>query len=276
VASDQNTSTIEPDLDQVEPVIPNQLPAYRAISVQAVLSLFFGILAIFSFAHPFFYLFSVVAIVMGILANRAIQRYPDMLTGTGLAKTGITLGLIFGLVSGTYTGVQTFVRTRAAEGFARKYTELLKAPSEGDVLWYSLHPQQRKDKTSAQVLQEFESAKTKDRMMAEQKTGPLKALRKRLASSKDQELRFVKIRNVGEDDSRGGETTIYAVAIFEVEGPVSKEFPQEHQHVATVLKGMSKGRHYDWWVDDLKFPFNDEEITPTSAKPADDGHGHAH
>jgi len=275
VASDQTTSIIDPELDQVDPVIPNQLPAYRAISARAVLSVFFGILAIFSFAHPFFYVFSILAIGMGILANRAIQRYPDMLTGGSLAKAGITLGLIFGLVSGTYTGVQTFVRTRAAESFARKYAEVLKSPSEGDVLWYSLHPGQRKDKTPAQVLHEFEAAKTKERMMAEQKTAPLRSLRKRLASSKDEELHFVKIQDVGLDESRGAEVNLFAVAVFEVEGPGNKEFPEKHQYAAVIFKGTAKGRQYEWWVDDMKFPYNLQTIAP-SVQPVDDGHGHAH
>jgi hypothetical protein len=275
VTSDQNTSTIDPELEQVDPVIPNQLPAYRAISARAVLSVFFGILAIFSFAHWSFYVFSILAIGMGILANRAIQRYPDMLTGGSLAKAGITLGLIFGLVSGTYTGVQTLVRTRAAESFARKFVEIVKSPSEGDALWYSLHPVQRKDKTTTQVLQEFESAKTKERMMVDQKTAPLRSLRKRLSSSKDEDIHFVKIQSVGLDESRGAEVNLYAVALFEVEGPGNKEFPEKHQYAAAILKGTAKGRQYEWWVDDIKFPYNLQEIAPT-AKPVDDGHGHAH
>jgi hypothetical protein len=275
VASDQTTSTIDPELDQGDPVIPNQLPAYRAISPLAVISVFLGIFSVFSFAHPFFYVFSILAIVMGISANRSIRRYPEMLTGGNLAKVGITLGLMFGLISGTYTGVQTFVRTRAAESFSRKYAEILKAPTEADALWYSLHPSQRKDKTPAQVLQEFDSAKTKERMMVEQKTAPLRSLRKRLALSKDEELHFVKIQDVGLDDSRGADVNIYAVALFEVEGPGNKEFPEKHQYAAAVFKGAAKGRAYEWWVDDMKFPYNLQAIAPT-AKPADDGHGHAH
>jgi hypothetical protein len=276
VASDQNTSIIDPELDQDDPVIPNQLPAYRAISARAIISLFFGILAIFSFAHPFFYTFSILAILTGISANWAIQRYPDMLTGAGLAKAGITMGLIFGLISGTYTGVQNFVRTRAAESFGRKYVELLKAPTDGEVLWYSLPPTQRKEKTPADVAKEFDSAKTKEKMMVEQKIGPLRSLRKRLTASKNQDVRFVKIQDVGLDESRGSDMSIYAIAIFEVEGPPSKEFPEEHQHAAAVFKGFPKDRHYEWWVDDLRFPYNNQTIAPPEGKASGDGHGHAH
>jgi hypothetical protein len=275
VASEQNTSTIDPELDQGDPVIPNQLPAYRAISALAVFSVFLGILSIFSFAHQAFYVLSIMAIVMGILANRSIRRYPDMLTGGGLAKAGITLGLVFGLVSATYTGVQYFVRSRAADSFARKYAEVLKSSGEGEVLWYTLHPAQRKEKTPDQVLQDLESSKAKERMMVEQKNGPLRSLRKRIASSKDEQIRLVEIRDVGQDESRGADVVIYAVVLYEVEGPGNKEFPEKHQYAAAVLKGNAKGRQYEWWVDDVKFPFKRDEVT-TIAKPVDDGHGHAH
>ena len=37
--------------------------------------------------------------MLGMLAHRTIRRYPDMLTGHGLANAGIALGLIFGLGS---------------------------------------------------------------------------------------------------------------------------------------------------------------------------------
>jgi hypothetical protein len=179
-------------------------------------------------------------------------------------------------MSGTYTGVQIFVRTRAAENFAKKYMEVVKAPSEAEAFWYSLHPLQRKDKTPIQVLQEFDSAKTKERMMVDQKAGPVRALRKRLAASKDEVLHFVKIQDVGQDESRGAEVTIYAVAIFEVEGPGNKDFPEKQQYAAAIFKGTSKGRQYEWWVDDMKFPYYMQAIAPPVAKPADDGHGHAH
>jgi predicted GIY-YIG superfamily endonuclease len=275
VASDQNTSIMDPEVDQADSVIPNQLPAYRAISPLAVCSLFFGILASFSFAHSFFYVFAILAVAMGILAIRAIQHYPDMLTGSSLAKAGITLGLMFGLISATYTGVQTFVRTRAAESFSRKFAELLKSPSESDVVWYTVHPQQRKDKTPAQVLKEFDSSKAKERMMAEQRHGELRKLWKRLTSSTGEEIHFVKIQDLGLDESHGADVTFFAVALFEVEGPGNAEFPEKHQYAAAVLKGTAKGRHYEWWVEEVKYPYNLQTIAPT-VKPADDGHGHAH
>ncbi len=114
--------------------------------------------------------------------------------------------------------------------------------------------------------------------MVEQRTGPVRSLRRRLKSSNDQDLRFVKIQSVGQDDSRGADNTIYAVAVFEVEGAKSKEFPETHQYAAAVFKGNQKGRHYEWWVEDLKFPYNSESIAPSArptatvtATPTDEG-----
>ena len=151
MAIDQRTSTAAAGTAPAGPAIENEIPTYRAISRQAIFSVACGALSVCSFAHPAFYLFSVLAVGLGILAQRAIRRYPDMLTGAGLANAGITLGLVFGLISGTVSTVQYFVRKRQAEEFARKYAEVLKSPNEGDVLWYGTHPDLRKEKTGAQL-----------------------------------------------------------------------------------------------------------------------------
>ena len=110
-------------------MIENELPTYRAISNLAIFSLVCGALAIFSFAHPFFYLAAILAVVLGMLAHRAIRQYPDMLTGHGIANAGIALGLIFGLGCGTYTTVQTFVRTRMAETVRASSTRRFSSPT---------------------------------------------------------------------------------------------------------------------------------------------------
>src|SRR3954447_2179230 len=75
VATDQKTSDVLTD-PLAGSVIENELPTYRAISPRAVLSLLCGILAIFSLAHPFFYVFAILAVVLGFTADRNIQRYP--------------------------------------------------------------------------------------------------------------------------------------------------------------------------------------------------------
>ena len=276
MATDQKTSTLSTDPELPDSVIENELPAYRAISVRAIFSVVCGAIAIFTFAHPFFYLAAILAIVLGVLAHRAIRLHPDMLTGNGLANAGIALGLIFGLGCGTYTTVQTYVRTRLAEQFAHKYEGILQSKSLADLLWYNLHPDGRKDQTGEQLIKTIEGTKPKDKMMAEQRYGSLLALNKRLTASKDEHIEFVAIEAIGEDDSRGIEMPVFALAVFEVNGPGNKDFPEKRQYALAILKGRSKNKQYEWWVDDVKFPYTPKSYAPVATGPPDDGHGHAH
>src|SRR5579875_3187357 len=66
--------------------IENEIPTYRAISNRAVFSVICGVLASFSFADLIFLVFAVLAVVLGVTANLAIKRKPDLLTGTRLAN----------------------------------------------------------------------------------------------------------------------------------------------------------------------------------------------
>ena len=92
MAIDQKTSLIDTEHEDAGAVIENEIPTYRAISGRAVFCLVCGVLSVFSFAHPVFYAFSILAVGLGIWAHRTIRRLPDMLTGQGLASTGIGLG----------------------------------------------------------------------------------------------------------------------------------------------------------------------------------------
>jgi hypothetical protein len=272
VATDQKTKIVN-----IEPgsVIENELPTYRAISVQAVFSLVCGALAIFCFGHPFFYVAAILAVMFGFLAHRTIRQYPDMFTGRGLANAGIAMGLVFGLGTATYTTVQWYVRTSQAEKFGRRYAEILKSPRLGDFLQYSLHPDGRKDEQKDEFVKRFETAQPKEKMMIETKYGQTLALRKRLQSSKDEHVEFVRIEAVGEDEGQGGEIPIFAFALYEVHGPGSKEFPEKQQYALAILKGRLKGKQYDWWVEDVRYPYTPQSYLPV-AKAPDDGHGHAH
>ena len=147
MATDQKASALDTSIEPVDSPIENELPTYRAISARAVLSVICGGLAICSFADPSFYVFSVLAVVLGFWAHCAIRIYSDVLTGRRLASAGIALGLVFGLASFTYSTVQRFLWNRQAEQFARKYAEILQSPSFGDVLWYNTGPEMRKDLT---------------------------------------------------------------------------------------------------------------------------------
>ncbi len=114
MATDQKSPPFADEAALVPSAIENEIPTYRAISKYAIFSVLFGIISSFSFASLFFLVFSVGAVILGILAHLAIKQYPDMFTGRRLANVGIALGLIFGLVVSTYTGVQSFLLTREA------------------------------------------------------------------------------------------------------------------------------------------------------------------
>ncbi len=169
MATDQKTSLIDAESDQIGSVIENELPAYRAISRLAVCALIFGFLALFSFAHWFFYVFAILAIAVGTAANVRIKRYPDLFTGRGLASAGIAMGMIFGLSAATISTVETYVRNREAERFAKQLVVAFKTPNSGEASWWTLHPSLRKEKTAVQYLHEVEAAKGKEKMMHEQK-----------------------------------------------------------------------------------------------------------
>ena len=101
--------------------------------------------------------------------------------------------------------------------------------------------------------------------------GPLRNLKKRLDSSKNQEIHIVKL----EGEARDG-MNLVALALFEVHGPESKDFPEKQEYALMVLKGtMEGGKGYEWWVDEFQFPFKPATAT-LPVKPVDDGHGHAH
>jgi len=275
VAIDHKSHLIDDVQPETTSAIENELPAYRAISARAVFSVVCGVLAICSFAHLYFVFFAVLAVLFGVSANRAIKRYPDVLTGRGLANAGIALGLIFGLTSFTVLSVQDFIRTREAAKFARQYAEVLKTGTLGEVLWYNLHPEIRKSKTPEQVSHEYESVQAKDKMMMEQKTAPFRQLRKRLASSKDESIRFVDIEGQGVEESHSAEIDLYSLAKFEIEGPASPDFPEKKEFALAIMKSRLNGRKFEWWVQDLRYPYLPKTYVPV-AKPADDGHGHAH
>ncbi len=276
MATDQKTPTMTAGAPPAQSPIENEIATYRAISRLAVAGLAFGFLSLFCFASTVFYICSVLAVILGILANRSIQRKPDVLTGAGLANAGIALGLSFGLIAGTISSVQTYVIKREASKFALKYIDILKAPTMGEVLLYNLNPLQRKDRTTAQMVQEFEAAKTRERMAMEQKMGPVLRLRARLTSSAEQKIRFVDIEDTGIDDGRSSEITYYALALFEITGPPTKDSPETQQNALVVLKGQIMGRKYEWWADDIAFPYKPKSFVPAAKPSDDDGHGHAH
>ena len=270
MATDQKSSNVLPEPTTSSP-IENELPTYRAVSSRAVLSLVCGILGIFSIASPFFFIFSVLAVVLGFTADWNIQRYSDILTGRRIAQTGASLGLIFGLGIFTITSVQGFVRSRNAESFARYYAQVMKTGTFADLLYLEMAPGHRKSTSPMEVLEKFQSAKKKEAAMNEMRTSPMRNVKKRIDSSKDTDFRFVRL----EGEATEG-LTLVAMALFEVRGPVTKEFPEEREYAVAFMKGTAEGgKGYQWWVDEFRYPYK-PATAAIPEKPVDDGHGHSH
>lgn len=254
-------------------VIENEFPAYRAISRGAVFAAMFGALSIFCFADPWYFLiFPILAIVTGVLADRRIQRFSDVLAGRKIAQAGIAMGLSFGLMAFTLTTVQRFVNGRSAARFAVKYVDVLQKGTLGDMLWYGIDPKNRQATTPEKVLEQYraKAAESDGGPMAQARTGAYTQIMNRLASGGDQHVEFVQIENVAMEGA-----TPAALAQFKIHGPTSKEFPEEEQIIGVVLKSLNDGSDDPWWVEEVYFPYKPSTYVP-AAKPVDDGHGHAH
>jgi hypothetical protein len=274
VSTDQTGQLTAEEAPPKPSPIENELPTYRAISTRAVFSVICGALAIFSFADLTFLLFAALAVILGLMANLAIKRNPDLLTGRRLANTGVALGLVFGLTVVTYTMVQNYILAREASKFGLAYAKVLKEGSFGDALLYRADAETRKTKTAAAMQQEYESAKARERGIADEKIRGLLNLRKALAR-KDVQLHLIGIEDQGVDEERVGRVGYYAFALYEVEAPPAKGESEERQFALAVFKGVATGRHYDWLVENVIFPYLPKSYQ-SAAKPVDDGHGHGH
>jgi len=270
VATEQETkpATTDPDLDR--PVIENEIPTYRAVSTRAIFAVICGLLAAFSFAHPIFYLFAALAVILGVSADRSIQRYPDMLTGQTLARVGVLLGLVFGLSIAAITNLQSYLIRREASVFASSYAETLKSGTIQDLYWLGLPPTVREKKTAEEHWTQLQGSAGQERAMADMKNAPLKSLHERLKSSPEQRISFKRV----EGQSDESDMTPVILAVFDIEGPATKDH-QGHELALGVIKGLipDNSNKYEWWVDDLRYPYQPASYV-IPQKPVDDGHGH--
>jgi uncharacterized protein DUF4190 len=250
-------------------IIENEIPAYRAISPMAVLSLILGLLSILCFADVMFVAAAVAAVVVGILADRKIQRLPDVLTGRGLAQAGIALGLIFSLSSVTIVAIQGIVRKNAASRFVNAYIKVLKEGTLDDCLWYRVPPAGR-EKTSPKEAVEQMRTMNREPGMFEAQSAPIKAMRSRLASSPEQRISLDEIEDEGLDG-----LDPYASIRLRLEGPTSKQYPQSVEYALLAMKGQREGGKLQWWLEDIRFPYQPKTHV-VQPKPVDDGHGHGH
>ncbi len=266
----------EPNLNVTSPEsatlssIENEIPAYRAISPEAVMALVLGVLSVLSFASWYFLTFPVAAILIGSLAERKIRRFPEVLTGRGLSQAGVALGLIFGLTAVTVTTVQGAIRVSQAKGFARAYEKILRQGSFADAVYYGQHPGMRATSTPKKMLDQM-SKPGPGQSMFEEQYGPIREIKKALAKKAD--LHLVRVESHGEQ-----ELTQFAGVVFAVHSDAAKDPADRERHALAVFKwaGPSNPTR-GWWVTDVIFPYKDKSfLAPAPTKKADDGHGHAH
>ena len=134
-------------------------------------------------------------------------------------------------------------------------------------MWLGMPPQQRKGTTAEDVRQKMQSSKKQEQAQMEMKIGPLKLLKQRV-DQKDQDFHFVRLENELDEG-----LTAVALALFEVHGPETKEFPQKEEYALVIMKGTSTENGYEWWADDVRYPYQPNTAV-IQEKPADDGHGH--
>ena len=291
MAIEQESSPGDPDLKMLRrSAIENEIPTYRAVSTRAVFATICGLLAGLSFTHPVFYLFAAAAVILGFSADRAIQRYPDLLTGRGLARAGVALGLIFGLSIYTITSVQTFLFKRQVAEFAREYARILKESSLADAYWVSLSPNARAHVTPEENMKQMQD-KREEAAMTEMKFAGVRNLSTQLHASPESTITFKGIEDHGSED-----LVLVALALFDVHvGPIphkheeGEEEGHEHDHdhadegprdlhaMATIKGYVPEGKDaYEWWVEDLTYPYQPKTGSLPTPKAVDDGHGHAH
>jgi hypothetical protein len=266
--------SIEPNMSQhpaeTLPVsaIENEIPTYRAISAEAVVSLICGIVAVLSFVHWVFLISAAAAIILGILADRKIQRLSDVLTGRAIAQAGIALGMIFGLSSITTMAVQDWIQVREASKFAKVYENIVNTGTFEDAIWYGQNPLIRKGKSPQELLAEMKKSMRGPGMLEFEQASLVK-LRSEIADQ-GAKLHFVKIEKYGRE-----KLEFYATALFELHHPASKGHAAGEEFALAVLKGWNANRRYEWWVSTLVFPYKPDTFAP-APQPVDDGHGHAH
>src|SRR5262249_44219499 len=200
-----------------------------------------------------------------------IQKFPDILTGRGLAQAGVGLGLIFGLTSVSIETVSSVLRARDASRFAREFETVLQNESFERTAWMSLPPQARETTTPQKMIEEMTSGGPQAAQGFEQKYGALREVKKQLATE-GATVHFLRLDSHGLDGLNP-----YAAALYEIHVPKAEKPEQREQYAMAFIKSAkdAKGR-YGWWVETLNYPVAPGADFQIPTKPVDDGHGHAH
>ncbi len=248
--------------------IENELPAYRAVSATAVVSLIFGMLAIFSFVDLWFLVCGALAIALGLWADAKIRRYPDLLTGQRLARVGVGLGLVFVLSASTVHVTQALVLRRSAARFGTYYAKVLKASDLPHAVWYRQPESARKKKTADEFLKDIQNESRREPMMLDSYMGPVTGIQKRL-QQEHWSIRYREIEESGYD-----RVTPYAFLLFEMVPPAGpgKSAPE---YAVVDLRSETNRPGFHWYIQDMKYPYQ-RRTHQLPVKGPEDEHGHGH
>ena len=250
------------------PVIENEIPAYRAISARAVGSLILGLCSVFCFTSLWFLLLVAASILFGWAAIRAIRRLPDIITGTGLAKTGIGLSVVFGITAITQVIVQDVMLAYEATQFTKMYVDVLKTQNVATAAWYLQSPEYRKERTPEVVVEEMKKQKNPSSGdVFASSTAEIRAILDRLKGP-NQEIHYGGIETKLVDG-----LTQYANVLVELDGPTTPEHPETEQFALLQIIKVPGGGSLDWKVREIKFPYKPASAALMTEKK-DDGHGH--
>jgi len=126
-----NSMTEEKPYQAPEPVQSafTQEDVYQAVCKTSVAAVIFGILGAFAFLSQIFLLIPLLAIVFGLMALKAIRKWPDELVGKKAAKIGLVLGLV--CFVGALAMHSFIYATEVPEGYRRISFAELKPSSRG-------------------------------------------------------------------------------------------------------------------------------------------------
>jgi hypothetical protein len=266
VAIDQSPLN-SPTESMAVPAIDNEFPTYRAISPSAVLSLVFGIGSVFCFADLWFLLLSATSVGLGLYAQKKIRQFPEVLTGAGLARVGIGVGLLFGLTALSQVLAEEFTIRIDAGRFARFYITVIKDKPISESLWYQQPLAYRKDRTPDELVDELKKGKAQmgiDPYTAAAK--PIQEMKERLDGGKGGDLVYESIESKALDG-----LTTYANALVKLE--IVKPTADHPETEVYALFKMVKGSD-EWMVREVTFPYTPKSSTVSVEKKVDDGHGH--
>lgn len=112
--------------------VPEDFAPYKAVSKAAVISLLLAGVGILSLMFPTLMIIPILGVLFAVQAWFSLNKYPDELTGRGMAITGGMLSLLL-TVGGT--GYHTYVYlTEVPEGYERISFTQLQPENAGQVL----------------------------------------------------------------------------------------------------------------------------------------------